>query len=128
MAKRPSELRPEWDALQQEAAALANGSTARKGLPADHPEVQAHDARVATVTLQKDMLAAAAWLGDARDLTHVLLLAEIVWDLHWGLGTFPQLPADIEDRDLRQVAIAYLVRGVWDVSEAQAHAAEGGKP
>jgi hypothetical protein len=30
----------------------------------------------------------------------------------WGVGTFPDLPADIEDQDQRQVAVAYLIRGV----------------
>jgi hypothetical protein len=51
----------------------------------------------------------------------VLLLAEIAWDYAWGLaGTapFPTLPADIEGREQREVAVAYLVRGVFTVSQA----------
>jgi hypothetical protein len=129
MAKRPSELRPEWEALNQDAAALAAQGEALRGLPADHPEVEAQEARVGMLVVQKDLLAAAAWVGEVRDLADVLLLAEIVWDLFWGVGKFPDLPADIEDKDQRQVAVAYLVRGVWDAcSQAQAVSAEGGKP
>jgi hypothetical protein len=128
MPKRPSELRPEWEALKHDAAALAAEGEAQRGLPADDPQVEAQEARVAALALQKDMLAAAAWLGDASDLADVLLLAEIVWDLFWGLGTFPQLPADLEDRDQREVAVAYLVRGVFTASQAQAGAGGGGKP
>jgi hypothetical protein len=127
MTKRPAELRPEWDALKQEAAALAAECKTQRGLSADDPRVEGLEARVAALSLQKDLLAAAAWLGDARDLADVLLLAELVWDLFFGLGTFPQLPADIEDRDQREVAVAYLVRGVFDASQAQA-SAEGGRP
>jgi hypothetical protein len=119
MAKRPSELRPEWEALKQDAATLAAEGAALRGLPPDDPKVEAQEARVAALALQKDLLAAAAWLGDARDLADVLLLAEITWALFWGLGTFPQLPADIEDRDQREVAVAYLVRGVFDATQAQ---------
>jgi hypothetical protein len=118
--KRPSELRSEWDALQQEAAALAAEGKALRGLPADDPKVEAQEAKVAAMVLQKDLLAAAAWLGDARDLADVLLLAEVCWDLWSGLGTFPQFPLDIEDRDQREVAIFYLVRGIFDASQAQA--------
>jgi hypothetical protein len=120
MTKRPSEIRPEWNALQQEAVALVAEGKAQRDLPADDPKVEGLEARVAALALQKDLLAAAAWLGDARDLVDVLLLAEIVWDLHWGLGTFPQLPADIGDRDQREVAVAHLVRGVCDAHRAQA--------
>jgi hypothetical protein len=128
MTKRPSELRPEWDALKLEAAALAAEGKAQRGLRPDDPKVEAQEAKVAAVVLQKDLLAAAAWLGDARDLADVLLLAELVWDVFWGLGTFPQLPPDIEDRDQREVAVAYLVRGVFDASQNRAGAGEGGTP
>jgi hypothetical protein len=128
MAKRPAELRAEWDALKQEAAALAVGAASRHGLPADHPDVEAHERRIAMLAVQKDKLAAAAWLGTARDVVDVLLLAEIVWDLFWGLGTFPQLPADIENRDQREVAVAYLIRGVWEAySQAQAASPQEGE-
>jgi hypothetical protein len=127
MTKRPSQLRPEWEALKHDAAALAAEGEAQRGLPADDSKVEALEARVAALSLQKDLLAAAAWLGDVRDLADVLLLAEVVWDLWWGLGAFPQLPADIEDRDQREVAVAYLVRGVFDASQAQS-STDGGKP
>lgn len=128
MAKCPSELRPEWEALKQDAAALVAEGEALRGLQPDDPKVEAQEARTAALALQKDLLAAAAWLGDARGLADVLLLAEIVWDLYWGLGTFPQLPADIEDRDQREVAVAYLVRGVFTASQAQAGTVDGRKP
>jgi hypothetical protein len=113
MAKRPSELRAEWDALQAEAAALAAEPMAEPG-----PKAEAKEARVAMLVAKKELLATAAWVGDACDLADVLLLAEIAWDLHWGVGTFPQLPADIDDRDQREVAVAYLVRGVFTASQA----------
>jgi hypothetical protein len=80
------------------------------------------------LAVEKDLLASAAWVGPVHDLADVLLLAEIVWDLFWGLGTFPDLPADIDDRDQRQVSVAYLVRGVFTASQAQAGTAHGGKP
>jgi hypothetical protein len=128
MAKRPSELRPEWEALNREAAALVAQGEALRGLPADDPKVEAQEARVGMLAVQKDLLASAAWVGDARDLADVLLLAEIVWDLFWGVGEFPQLPADIDDKCQRQVAVAYLVRGVFTASQAQAAAVQGGKP
>jgi hypothetical protein len=125
MTRRPFELRPEWEALQQEAAALAAEGEAQRGLPADDPKVEAHEAKAAALVLQKDMLAAAAWLSDARDLGDVRLLAELVWDLYWGLGTFPDLPPDIEDRGQREVAVAHLVRGVFDAHRAKAVTTDG---
>jgi hypothetical protein len=128
MSKHPSELRPEWEALNQEAAALvAEGETLR-GLSADHPKVKDHEARFSMLAAQKDFLSSAAWVGTVVDLADVLLLAEIAWDLHWGVGTFPQLPADIDDRCQREVAVAYLVRGVFTASQAQAGTVQGGTP
>ena len=115
MPKRPSELRPEWDALQAEAAALAAEPAAEPG-----PKAEAKEARAAMLAVKKDLLATAAWVGEAHDIADVLLLAEVCWDLWWGLGTFPQLPADIDDRDQREVAVAYLVRGIVDAAAAQA--------
>jgi hypothetical protein len=124
MIKRPSELRAEWNALKEEAAVLAAEGTAQRDLPADDPKVEGLEAGVAALALQKDLLAAAAWLGDARDLEDVLLLADVCWDFWFGLGTFPQLPADIDDRDQRQVALAYLLRGVFGASQVQSGAEE----
>ena len=122
MAKRPSELRAEWEALQQESAALAAQGKALRGLPPTDPKVAAHEAGVEMLAAKKDLLATAAWVADARDLADVLLLAEIAWDLNWGVGTFPQLPADIDDRSPDVVAVAYLVRGVFTASQ---HIADG---
>jgi hypothetical protein len=119
--KRPSDYRTQWDALQQEAVALVGGGKPRHGL-APSPKVEEHEARVAALGVSKDAVAYAVWETTARDVADVLLLAEIVWDLHWGVGFFPALPADIEDRGQREVAVAYLVRGVFDVSQAQASA------
>ena len=113
MAKRPSELRAEWDALQSEAAALEAEPIAEPG-----PAAEAKEARAAMLAAKKDLLATAAWVGEARDLADVLLLAELAWDLWWGVGSFPQLPAGIDDRELREVAVAYLVRGVFTASQA----------
>jgi hypothetical protein len=117
-------LRPEWEALKQDAAAMAADGEALRGLPSDDPKVEAHEARVGMLAVQKDLLASAAWVGDACDLADVLLLAEITWDLFWGIGTFPELPADIDDRDQREVAVAYLVRGVFTASQAQGGTAD----
>jgi hypothetical protein len=101
-------LRPEWDALRAEAAALAD------------PNAKGREARAAALALQKDLLAAAAWVGDVRDLADVLLLSEIAWDV-WNLGVFPEITEDIEDRGQGAVALAYLCRGVFDAySHAQA--------
>jgi hypothetical protein len=47
---------------------------------------------------------------------------EIVWDYQWslsGIATFPTLPDDIEDRAEEEVALAYLVRGVFNATIAQ---------
>lgn len=121
MSKRPSELRPEWDALQQEAAGLEAEPMAPSG-----PEREAQEARLAMLVLKQEILAAAAWLGEARDFADVLLLAEIAWDL-FDLGTFPNLPPEIEDADQRHLAIAYLCRGVFTASQAQA-GTNGGTP
>jgi hypothetical protein len=109
MPKRPSELRPEWDALQAEAAALAD------------PNAQGRETRTAALALQKDLLAAAAWVGEVRDLADVLLLAELAWDI-WDLGTFPHIAEGIEERGEGHVALAYLCRGVFTA----AHIADGG--
>jgi hypothetical protein len=116
MPKRPSELRPEWDALQAEAAALEAEPPAEPG-----PKAEEKEARAQMLATKKDVLAAAAWVGEVRDLADVLLLAEVCWDLWWGVGTFPQLPPGIDDRDQREVAVAYLVRGVFTAS----HIADG---
>ena len=32
---------------------------------------------------------------------------EVVFDQFWDIATFPQFPADIEDQDEQQVAVAY---------------------
>lgn len=129
MAKRPSDYRAAWDALKEEAAALAAHGSTLQGLPPDHPSIEEQEAGVAVLAAKQDAVAHEVWLTTAGDLADLLLLAEVVWTYFWGLGTFPQLPADIEDKDQREVAVAYLVRGVWDAqSQAQAAGAGGGKP
>jgi hypothetical protein len=121
MPKRPSAYRGQWDALKEEVEVLAADGETLRGLPADDPKVEAHEARVAALCVSKDAVAHGAWETTARDTADVLLLAEIAWDYFWGLGTFPQLPADIDDRDQKEVAVAYLVSAVWNVSIAQGH-------
>jgi hypothetical protein len=116
--KRPSDYRAQWGALQREAAALAAEGKARHGL-SPNPKVEEQAARAAALAVSKDAVAHGAWEATARDLADVLLLAEIAWDLFWpGVGAFPTLPADIEDRDQREVAVAYLVCGVFTASNA----------
>jgi hypothetical protein len=113
MPKRPSELRPEWDALQAEAAALAD------------PNAKGRETRAAALELQKDLLCAAAWVGEVQDLADVLILSEIAWDV-WNFGTFPVIAEDIEDRGEGAVALAYLCRSVFIVaSKAQVSIADG---
>jgi hypothetical protein len=116
--KRPSDFRARWDALKQAEAALAAEGRALRGL-APSPKVEEQEARVAALAVQQDAVAHAAWEATARDLADVLLLAEIAWNYHWGLGTFPEVPADIEERGQREVAVAYLVRGVFTASQAR---------
>jgi hypothetical protein len=117
--KRPSDFRAQWDALQSESAALAAEGKVLRGL-APSPKVEEREARAAALAVSQDAVAHAAWETTARDLADALLLAEIAWSYHWGLGTFPELPADIEDRGQREVAVAYLVRGVFTASKAVA--------
>jgi hypothetical protein len=127
MPDRPSAYRGQWDALKEEAHVLATDAEALRGLPPDDPRVQEQEARVAALVVSQDAVAHGAWESTARDLADVLLLAEIAWSYQWGLGTFPELPADIEDRAQTEVAVAYLVKGVFD-AYSQAQAGEGGKP
>jgi len=121
--KRPSNWRDQWNLLQQESVTLAAEAKALRGLPADDPRVEAQEGALAALDVKKDAIAHAAWLTTARDLADVLLLAEIAWDYTWGLAgvaTFPTLPADIDDRAQEEVALAYLVKGVFDARQAQA--------
>jgi hypothetical protein len=120
MPKRPSDFRAQWDALQRESVTLAAEAKALRDLPADHPKVEAQGAALAALHVSKDAVAHGAWLTTAGDLADVLLLAEIVWDLRWGLAgvaAFPTPPPDIEDRSVEEIAVAYLVRGVFDASK-----------
>jgi hypothetical protein len=126
MPKRPSDFRDAWEALKLEATLLEADDTTQ-GLPHDHPKVLEKEARVAGLNASKDAVAHEAWLTTARDLADLALLAEIVWDQHWDIATFPDLPADIDDRDPREIADAYLVRGVFDAGIAQGHIG-GGQP
>jgi hypothetical protein len=119
MAKRPSELRSEWEALKQESVAQAAEAKALRGLPSTDPKVMAEEAAAAMLGVKKELLATAAWVADARDLADVLLLAEIAWSLNGGVGTFPQLPADIDDCGPDELSIAYLLKGIFDASQAQ---------
>jgi hypothetical protein len=126
--KRPSDYRAQWDALQQESAALAAQGKAQRGLRPGNPKVEEQEARLAALDVSKDAIAHAVWETTASDLADVLLLAEIVWDFHWGLAgvaTFPALPPDIDDRPQAEVAVAYLLRGLVDAGQAHA-GAEGG--
>jgi hypothetical protein len=117
--KRPSDYRAQWDALKREAVALHGTTTAE--LPPDHPKVQEQEAAVAALNASKDAIAHGVWLATPRDLADLALLAEVVFDYYWDIATLPHLPADIDDREQREVAIAYLVRGVFDVSIGQGH-------
>ena len=67
---------------------------------------------------EKDAVAHGAWLTTARDLADLALLAEMVFDYFFDIATFPQLPADIDDREDQEVAVAYLVRGILAVNQA----------
>jgi hypothetical protein len=119
--KRPSDWRDQWDLLQRESVTLAAEANALRGLPADDPRVEAQEGALAALDVKKEAIAHAAWLTTARDAADVLLLAEIVWDLKWGLAgvaNFPTLPADIDERSQEEVAVAYLVRGVFTASQA----------
>jgi hypothetical protein len=115
MPKRPSDFRAQWDALKLEAAVLQGQTT--RGLPPDAPKVQVQEAAIAALNASKDAVAHGAWMTTPRDLDDLALLAEIVFDYFWDIATFPQLPADIDDRDQREVAVAYLVRGVFTASQ-----------
>ena len=114
--KRPSDFRDEWEALKSKAAALQAHSTG--DLPPGHPEVEAQEAAVAALNAEKDGVAHRAWLTTARDLDDLALLAEVAFDYFWDIATFPQYPADIDDREDKEVAVAYLVRGVFAVRQA----------
>jgi hypothetical protein len=120
MAKRPSELRPEWEALKQESIAQAAEARALRGLPSTDPKVMAEEAAAAMLGVKKELLATAAWVADAHDLADLLLLAEIAWDLNGYASTFPQLPADIDDCGPDELSIAYLLKGIFDACQAQA--------
>jgi hypothetical protein len=122
--KRPSDFRVQWDALQQEAAALAAEEKALRGLVPQTGKAEQQAARAAALAVDKDALVFAVWATTARDLADALLLAELAHDLFWpGVGAFPALPADLGDRDQREVAVAQLVLGVFTASQA---IAEGG--
>jgi len=116
--KRPSDYRAQWDALKREAVAFHG--QASTGLPPGHPKMQEREAAVAALNASKDAIAHGGWLATARDLADLTLLAEVVFDYFWDIATFPDLPADIEDRKQREVAIAYLVRGIAHVVGAAA--------
>ena len=125
MTKRPSDFRDAWEAVKLQAVLLQADDTT-KGLPADDPKVLEHEAVVAALNASKDAVAHEAWMTTARDLADLALLAEVCFDYFWDVATFDQLPADIDDREQREVAVAYLVRGVIDV-HSKAHAT-GGTP
>jgi hypothetical protein len=86
--RRPSHFCGQWETLKQEAVTLAAVGKAQGGLPVGHPKVEEQEALVAALCVSQDAVAHAAWETTARDLADVLLLAEIVWTYHWGLGTF----------------------------------------
>jgi hypothetical protein len=117
--KRPSDYRAQWDALAREAAALEASGKPVRGLTPDDTRVREHEARVAALVVSQDAVAHDAWEATARDFDDVLILAEIAWVYWWGIGAFPQMPTDIDGREQREVAIAYLVRGVWNARIVQ---------
>ena len=114
---RPSDYRDEWEALKRKAVAL-QADTSTEDLPPSDPKVEAHEAAVAALNAEKDAVAHGAWLTTARDLDDLELLAEVAFDYFFDIATFPQYPADIDDRDDQQVAVAYLVRGVFAVRQS----------
>ncbi len=118
LEKKPSDFRDQWDALKHEAVVLQAQRT--RGLPPGHPKVQEQEAAIAALNARKDAVAHGTWMSTARDLADLGLLAEVVFAYLWDIATFPQLPADIEDCDQQQIAVAYLVRGVLAVSHAMA--------
>jgi hypothetical protein len=112
--KRPSDWRAQWDALKREAVHLEGQAT--EGLKPGHPKVVELEAAIAALNASKADVAHAIWLTTARDLDDLQLLAEIVFDQWWDIATFPQYPAGIDDRADQEVALAYLVRGVFAVA------------
>ena len=60
--------------------------------PSPAPWPRRRRPRVAMLAAKKDLLATAAWVGEARDLADVLLLAEVAWDLWWGVGVLSPAP------------------------------------
>lgn len=116
-AGKPGDLRTRWDALRREEEAIERDKTTA-GLPRDDARVQARDARVEALVNRRGDVAAAAWARKARGLNDLLLLAEIAYDLHWDLPSFPALPPDIGDEDYEREAVACLIRGVAEVAEA----------
>jgi hypothetical protein len=116
--KKPSDFRAEWDTLKREAVV---GQTT-PGLPVHDSNVKALEAAIAGLNASKDAVAHGAWLTTARDLADLALLAEVVFDYFWDIATFPQF----DDRDQREVAVAYLVRGVFDAGKAIAQGDIGG--
>jgi hypothetical protein len=115
-----SDLRERWDALRREHEDLeADDST--EGLLHYDPRVLAKEAAVAVFNAHREALADAAWALPARDLPDLLLLAEIVYDLHWDVRVFPEVLPEIEATDDRQLmAVAYLCRRIADVAAAPA--------
>lgn len=69
--------------------------------------------------VSQDAVAHGCWEATARDLGDVLLLAGIAWTYWYGVGVFPALPVDIDCRDQKEVAIAYLIRGVFDATQTR---------
>lgn len=120
LEQKPSDFREQWEALKAEAVAL-EADTSTKDLPPTDPKVEAKEAEVAALNAQKDDVAHRAWLTTARDLDDLALLAEVAFDYFFDIAAFPQYPADIDSRDDQQVAVAYLVRGVFAVRQAIAH-------
>jgi hypothetical protein len=116
--KKLRDYRAQWDALKQEAVALQGQTT--KGLPPGHPKVQEQEAAIAALDASKDAIAHGVWMTVPRDLADLALLAEVVFDYFWDIATYPDLPADIEDREQREVATAYLIRGIAHVAGTEA--------
>ena len=117
---KPTDFRAQWDELRRAWEALENDRSTASLRPGD-PRVIDHEAQLAASNTLKWEAAEAAWATRARDLADLLLLAEIAYDRFFDLRSFPSLPAGVEDGDNPdESAVAYLVRGIADVAQAQA--------
>ena len=93
--------------------------TPASDLPPDHPKVRGARGRHRGARTPRR----TPWhtgRGSPRPVTWPTWRCSPRWSsiYFFDIATFPQFPADIDDRDEQQVAVAYLVRGVFAVSQA----------